>query len=208
MLFATFRDLSNNLFDPNTFSQFWLSNFTHLQILGLANISPQLLANVLHNGFIRLGFLLDGLPSLQTLRLDQNNITRYLDLRNINIGGPLNLINLTGNNMGPDFSSFLLYSNISNLVSSGLSIMLEDNPCCDNIWKNGMSGLNDIEIYYFCHSTPPPPKSKDPNTIVIEIIVPVTTVTFLIALVVFFLYWSARKEKYSLLLQIQEGNMK
>jgi hypothetical protein len=34
---------------------------------GLANISPQLLANVLHNGFIRLGFLLDGLPSLQTL---------------------------------------------------------------------------------------------------------------------------------------------
>jgi hypothetical protein len=34
---------------------------------GLANISPQLLANVLHNGFIELGFLLDGLPSLQTL---------------------------------------------------------------------------------------------------------------------------------------------
>ncbi|KAH8948911.1 hypothetical protein BDL97_10G002400 [Sphagnum fallax] len=163
-------DLGNNLFDPSTFSQPWLSNFTHLK----------------------------------TLRLDQNNITRYLDLRNINISGPLNLINLTGNNMGPDFSSFLLYSNISNLVSSGLSIMLEDNPCCDNIWKNGMSGLNDIEIYYFCHSTPPPPKSKDPNTVVIEIIVPVTTVTFLIALVVFFLYWSARKEKYSLLLQIQE----
>jgi hypothetical protein len=26
-----------------------------------------LLANVLHNGFIELGFLLDGLPSLQTL---------------------------------------------------------------------------------------------------------------------------------------------
>jgi len=34
---------------------------------GLANISPQLLANVLHNGFIELGFLLEGLPSLQTL---------------------------------------------------------------------------------------------------------------------------------------------
>ncbi len=34
---------------------------------GLANISPQLLANVLHNGFIDLGFLLEGLPSLQTL---------------------------------------------------------------------------------------------------------------------------------------------
>jgi len=43
---------------------------------------------------------------------------------------------------------------------------------------------------------------------VIEIIVPVTAVVFLIAMVVFFLYWSARKEKYSLLLQIQEGNMK
>jgi hypothetical protein len=34
---------------------------------GLANISPQLLANVLQNGFIELGFLLEGLPSLQTL---------------------------------------------------------------------------------------------------------------------------------------------
>jgi hypothetical protein len=56
-------------------------------------------------------------------RLDQNNITGYLDLKNINLSGPLNLINLTGNNMGPDFTSFLLYSNISNLVSSGLSIM-------------------------------------------------------------------------------------
>jgi hypothetical protein len=43
---------------------------------------------------------------------------------------------------------------------------------------------------------------------VIEVIVPVTVVTFLIAMVVFFLYWSEQKEKYSLLLQIQEGNMK
>jgi hypothetical protein len=33
----------------------------------LANISPQLLANELHDGFIDLGFLLDKLPSLQTL---------------------------------------------------------------------------------------------------------------------------------------------
>ncbi|KAH8954970.1 hypothetical protein BDL97_08G109600 [Sphagnum fallax] len=197
-------DLSNNLFDPSTFSQSWFSNFTHLKTLGLANISPQLLANVLHNGFIDLGFLLEGLPSLQTLRLDQNNITGSLDLRNINISGPLNLINLARNNMGPDFTSFLLYPNISNLLSSGLSIMLENNPCCDNIWKNDMSRLTYAEIYYFCNQTPPPPKSKNPNTIVIEVTVPVTVVTFLIAMVVFFLYWSARKEKYSLLLQIQE----
>ncbi|CAM6073718.1 unnamed protein product [Sphagnum tenellum] len=214
-------DLSNNLFDPSTFSQSWFSNFTHLKTLGLANISPQLLANVLHNGFIALGFLLEGLPSLQTLRLDQNNITGTLDLRNINISGPLNLINLAGNNMGPDFTSFL-YSNISNLVSSGLSIMLENNPCCDNIWENDMSELTYAEIYYFCNKTPPPPKSKffyliypyfhllknnvckNPNTIVIEVTVPVIVVTSLIAMVVFFLYWSARKEKYSLLLQIQE----
>ncbi|KAH9555259.1 hypothetical protein CY35_08G105600 [Sphagnum magellanicum] len=194
-------DLSNNLFDPSTFSQSWFSNFTHLKTLGLANISPQLLANVLHNGFIELGFLLEGLPSLQTL-LDQNNITGSLDLRNININGPLNLINLTGNNMGPDFKSFL-YSNISNLVSSGLSIMLGNNPCCDNIW-NDMSGLTYVEIYYFCHSTPPQPKSKNLNTIAIKVIMPMTVVIFLIAMVVFFLYWSARKEKYSLLLQIQE----
>ncbi|KAH9555266.1 hypothetical protein CY35_08G105700 [Sphagnum magellanicum] len=195
-------DLSNNLFDPSTFSQSWFSNFTHLKTLGLANISPQLLANVLHNGFIELGFLLEGLPSLQTLRLDQNNITGFLDLRNININGPLNLINLTGNKMGPDFKK-ILYSNISNLVSSGLSIMLGNNPCCDNIW-NDMSGLTNAEIYYFCQSTPPQPNGKNLNTIAIKVIIPMTVVTFLIAMVLFFLYWSARKEKYSLLLQIQE----
>ncbi len=34
---------------------------------GLANISQQLLANVSHNGFIELGSLLEGFPSLQTL---------------------------------------------------------------------------------------------------------------------------------------------
>ncbi|CAM6025065.1 unnamed protein product [Sphagnum balticum] len=198
-------DLSNNLFDPNTFSQFWLSNFTHLQMLGLANISQQLLENVSHNGFIELGSLLEGLPSLQTLRLDQNNITGSLNLTNININGPLKLINLTGNNMGPDFTSFLLYSNISKLVFNGLSIMLENNPCCDNIWKNGKSRLTDAEIYYFCHSNPPKTKSnKDPNTIVIKVIMPMIVVIFLIAMVVFFLYWSTQKEKNSLLLQIQE----
>jgi hypothetical protein len=52
------------------------------------------------------------------------------------------------------------------------------------------------------------PSSKDPNTIVIKVIMPVIVVTFLITMVVFFLYWSAWKEKNSLLLQIQEGNMK
>ncbi len=56
-------------------------------------------------------------------RLDQNNIKGSLNLMNINVSGPLKLINLTGNNMGPDFTNFLLYSNISKLVSNGLSIM-------------------------------------------------------------------------------------
>jgi hypothetical protein len=42
----------------------------------------------------------------------------------------------------------------------------------------------------------------------IKVIVPVTVVVFFIAMVVFCLYWLARKEKYVLLLQIQEGNMK
>ncbi len=40
----------------------------------------------------------------------------------------------------------------------------------------------------------------------IEIIVPVTIVVFLVAVIGFFLYWSARKDKYTLLLQIQQGN--
>ncbi len=40
----------------------------------------------------------------------------------------------------------------------------------------------------------------------IEITVPVTIVIFLIAMIGFFLYWSTRKDKYILLLQIQQGN--
>jgi hypothetical protein len=31
---------------------------------------------------------------------------------------------------------------------------LDKNPCCDNIWKNDMSGLTDVEKYYFCHTWP------------------------------------------------------
>jgi hypothetical protein len=41
---------------------------------------------------------------------------------------------------------------------------------------------------------------------VIEITVPVTIVIFLVGVIGFFLYWSARKDKYTLLLQIQQGN--
>ncbi len=40
----------------------------------------------------------------------------------------------------------------------------------------------------------------------IEITVPVTVVIFLVAMIGFYLYWSARKDKYTLLLQIQQGN--
>ncbi len=35
---------------------------------------------------------------------------------------------------------------------------------------------------------------------------PVTIVIFLVAMIGLFLYWSARKDKYNLLLQIQQGN--
>jgi hypothetical protein len=77
-------------------------------------------------------------------RLDQNNITGSLDLRNINISGPLNLINLARNNMGPDFTSFLLYPNISNLLSSGLSIMWV--PFCNSTLL--FISLKDIQLLY------------------------------------------------------------
>ncbi|CAK9237780.1 unnamed protein product [Sphagnum troendelagicum] len=72
-------------------------------------------------------------PSLQILRLDQNNITTSLDLANINITGP---------------------------------------------------------IAFYDHT--------------IKIIVLVTIVIFLVTMISLFLYWSARKDKYTLLLQIQQ----
>jgi hypothetical protein len=39
---------------------------------------------------------------------------------------------------------------------------------------------------------------------VIEITVPMIIVIFLVAMIGFFLYWSTRKDKYTLLLQIQQ----
>jgi hypothetical protein len=137
---------------------------------------------------------MEWLPSLQILGLDQNNITASLDLASININGPLHVVNLIGNNIGPNIT---LYYNMSHLVSNGVSIMLEDNPCCVNV------ELNDAELYYFCNITNHPPSAV--NDRVIKITVPVAIVIFLVAMISFFLYWSTRKDKYTLLLQIQQG---
>jgi hypothetical protein len=52
--------------------------------------------------------------------LDQNNITALLNLASININGPLHVVNLTSNNIGPNIT---LYYNMSHLVSNGVSIM-------------------------------------------------------------------------------------
>ncbi|KAH8952872.1 hypothetical protein BDL97_09G107100 [Sphagnum fallax] len=188
-----YLDLSNNLFYPAAFPQSWLSNFTHLETLGLSNISSQILTRIFPDAIIDLGLIMEWLPSLQILGLDQNNITASLDLASININGPLHVVNLIGNNIGPNIT---LYYNMSHLVSNGVSIMLEDNPCCVNV------ELNDAELYYFCNITNHPPSAV--NDHVIEITVPVAIVIFLVAMIGFFLYWSTRKDKYTLLLQIQQ----
>ncbi len=54
----------------------------------------------------------------------------------------------------------MCYQILSQLKQMEHIARLEDNPCCDNIWKNGKSGLTDAEIFYFCNITLPPPKSK------------------------------------------------
>ncbi|CAM6009843.1 unnamed protein product [Sphagnum balticum] len=188
-----YLDLSSNLFYPAALPRSWLSNFTHLETLGLSNISSQILTNIFPNAIIDLGLIMEWLPSLQILRLDQNNITASLDLASINITGPLHVVNLIGNNIGPNIT---LYYNMSRLVSNGISIMLEDNPCCVN------AGLNDVELYYFCNIINHPPSPV--NDHVIEIIMPITIVIFLVGVIGFFLYWSAQKDKYTLILQIQQ----
>ncbi|KAH9534576.1 hypothetical protein CY35_17G012400 [Sphagnum magellanicum] len=186
-------DLSNNLFYPAAFPQSWLSNLTHLETLGLSNISSQILTSIFPNAIIDMGLIMEWLPSLQILGLDQNNITASLNLASINITGPLHVVNLTGNNIGPNIT---LYYNMSHLVSNGVSILLEDNPCCVN------AELNDAELYYFCNIINHPPSAV--NDHVIEITVPMIIVIFLVAVIGFFLYWSTRKDKYTLLLQIQQ----
>ncbi|KAH9551324.1 hypothetical protein CY35_09G009100 [Sphagnum magellanicum] len=190
-----YLDLSNNLFYPAAFPWSWLSNLTHLKTLGLSNISSQILASIFPNAIIDMGLIMEWLPSLQILGLDQNNITASLNLASINITGPLHVVNLTGNNIGPNIT---LYYNMSHLVSNGVSILLEDNPCCVN------AKLNDAELYYFCNIINHPPSSSSVKDHVIEITVPMIIVIFLVAVIGFFLYWSVRKDKYTLLLQIQQ----
>jgi hypothetical protein len=112
-------------------------------------------------------------------------------LANINIIGPLHAINLSRNNIRPNIT---LYYNMSHLISSGVSIMLENNPCCNN------ARLNDFELYYFCNITNHPPSPVHDYVIIML----VTIVTFLVAVIGLFLYWSTRKDKYNLLLQIQQ----
>jgi hypothetical protein len=112
--------LSNNLFYPAAFPQSWLSNFTQLETLGLSNISSQILTRIFPDAIIDLGLIMEWLPSLQILGLDQNNITASLDLASININGPLHVVNLIGNNIGPNIT---LYYNMSHLESNGVSIM-------------------------------------------------------------------------------------
>jgi hypothetical protein len=77
--------------------------------------------------------------------LDQNNITASLDLASININGPLHVVNLIGNNIGPNIT---LYYNMSHLVFSGVSIMWVPLysiwPCFEIHWKKS----NNILITY------------------------------------------------------------
>jgi hypothetical protein len=76
--------------------------------------------------------------------LDQNNITASLDLASININGPLHVVNLIGNNIGPNIT---LYYNMSHLVSNGVSIMWVPYsiwPCFEIHWQQ----FNNMFIIY------------------------------------------------------------
>ncbi|CAM6059965.1 unnamed protein product [Sphagnum tenellum] len=110
-------------------------------------------------------------PSLQILRLDQNNITTSLDLANINITGP---IACGQPHMEQYWTKYYIICHIWSLM--------EFLSCLKTTLVVSMS--------VYDHT--------------IKIIVLVTIIIFLVTMISLFLYWSTRKDKYTLLLQIQQ----
>ncbi|CAM6076250.1 unnamed protein product [Sphagnum tenellum] len=128
-----------------------------------------------------------GFPtSFQQLRINNNSISGSIDLSKINVSCTYE-VDFSGNNI----------TNVSynpNLVSSHISIMLENNPCCQSWTTTKVSSPNATDIYYFCNANYTPPKRNNHLILIISISVGSAFLS-LIAVAFFWLYLKARKDK-------------
>ncbi|CAM6076251.1 unnamed protein product [Sphagnum tenellum] len=124
--------------------------------------------------------------SFQQLRINNNNISGSVNLSSINSSCTYE-VDFSGNNI----------KNVSycpNLVSSDVSIMLENNPCCQSWTSTKVSSPSARDIYYFCKNNYTPPK-RDNRLILIIFISIGSAFLSLIAVAFFWLYRKAQKDK-------------
>jgi hypothetical protein len=138
--------------------------------------------------------------SFHQLRINNNSISGSIDLSSINVSCTYE-VDFSGNNI-------MNVSYNPNLVSSHVSIMLENNPCCQSWTTTKVSSPNPTDIHYFCNANYTPPKRNKHLTLIISISVGSAFLS-LIAVAFFWLYLKARKDKKMLqesFRQIEQGN--
>ncbi|KAH8958127.1 hypothetical protein BDL97_06G006700 [Sphagnum fallax] len=146
--------------------------------LGILDVSNNSFSNISNfSGFS---------TSFQQLRINNNNISGSIDLSSINVSCTYE-VDFSGNNI-----INVLYK--PNLVSSNVSIMLENNPCCRSWTSTKVSSPSATDIYYFCNAHYTPPK-RDKHLILIIFISIGSAFLSLIAVAFFWLYRKARKDK-------------
>ncbi|CAK9877571.1 unnamed protein product [Sphagnum jensenii] len=139
-----------------------------------------------YNSFSNISTFSGFSTSFQQLRINNNSISGSIDLSSINISCTYE-VDFSGNNI----------TNVSynpNLVSSHVSIMLENNPCCQSWTTTKVSSPNATDIYYFCNANYTPPKRNKHLILIISISVGSAFLS-LIAVAFFWLYLKARKDK-------------
>ncbi|KAH9558398.1 hypothetical protein CY35_06G006100 [Sphagnum magellanicum] len=139
-----------------------------------------------YNNFSNISNFSSFSTSFQQLRINNNNISGSVDLSSINVSCTYE-VDFSGNNI-----KNVLYS--PDLVSSNVSIMLENNPCCQAWTIAKVSSPNPTDIYYFCNANYTPPKRNNHLVFIIFISIGSAFLS-LIAVAFFWLYRKARKDK-------------
>ncbi|KAH9558403.1 hypothetical protein CY35_06G006400 [Sphagnum magellanicum] len=139
-----------------------------------------------YNNFSNISNFSSFSTSFHQLRINDNDISGSIDLSNVNVSRTYE-VDLSGNNI-------INVSYNPNLVSSHVSIMLENNPCCQSWTTTKVSSPNPTDIYYFCNANYTPPKRKNHLILIISISVG-SAFLFLIGVAFFSLYLKTRKDK-------------
>jgi hypothetical protein len=192
MVGKMFRNLSTNNMNGSINIDLIFNSTSPEFELGILDLS--------YNNFSNISNFSSFSTSFQQLRINNNNISGSVDLSSINVSCTYE-VDFSGNNI-----KNVLYS--PDLVSSNVSIMLENNPCCQLWTKTQVSSPNAIDIHYFCNANYTPPKRNNHLVLIIFISIGSAFLS-LITVAFFWLYRKARKDKKLLqedFRQIEQGN--